>query len=160
MAVKWAPFIAAAGCGPSARGIVESDMRFEHCYRIDEDERVASNDKRACWDDWSTHYTRGQDSSRVRYAAERKQVLDGADRPTASVVTATTATPVSAYTPPAAIEEPKAERTGTDVALRDPVECKSACLHALGACLAMCVPGTECASVCQSSRHKCEHACE
>ncbi|MFI5302956.1 MAG: hypothetical protein ACHREM_33105 [Polyangiales bacterium] len=150
----------AIGCGPSARGIVESDMRFEHCYRIDEDTHVATNDKRACWTEWSAHYSRGQDGSRVRYADERRSVLEGAERPAPVGATATTATPTSAYVPPVSTEEPKAMRSGSELPLRDPAECRADCLHSLGACLALCVPGTDCAPLCNVSRTKCEHACE
>ena len=67
-----------AGCGISMRYVVESDMRFEHCYRLDEDARTPLETKRQCWGEWTTTYQKGQDRSRVAYATERLRVLDSA----------------------------------------------------------------------------------
>ena len=55
-------------------------MRFERCYRIDDDPNAPLPDKRSCWLDWTTNYTRGQERSRVRYAKERLQTLETAAR--------------------------------------------------------------------------------
>jgi hypothetical protein len=70
-------------CGPSYRTVVEGDMRFEHCYTIDEDGRTSVEQKRTCWRSWTARYTRGQDPARVKYAKDRIEVLDGVAAPTA-----------------------------------------------------------------------------
>ena len=98
------PFL--TSCGPSMRTLVESDMRFEHCYRIDDDPTAAMPKKRACWHDWVNRYTRGQDKNRVDYARERLRVLELS--PTAGAPaqpTTTIASPqpaVNPYAPPPA----------------------------------------------------------
>ncbi len=97
---------ASLGCGASMRTVVESDMRFEHCYRIDDDASAPAESKRGCWHDWVSHYTRGQDRNRVDYAKERLRVLSLA--PVTSPVAQPTSTmagpkPSSPYAPPPAI---------------------------------------------------------
>lgn len=97
---------ASLGCGASMRTVVESDMRFEHCYRIDDDGAAPAEAKRGCWHDWVSHYTRGQDRNRVDYAKERLRVLSLA--PVTSPVAQPSSTmagpkPSSPYAPPPAI---------------------------------------------------------
>jgi len=62
-------------CGPSFQAIYEGDVRFEHCYAVDESKRAAGPEKLACWHDWLTTYTYGQTADRVEYAAARYHSL-------------------------------------------------------------------------------------
>lgn len=64
-----------AGCGPSFQAIYEGDVRFEHCYALDENSSVALRQKSDCWTDWLQHYTYGQTRDRVVYATARARAM-------------------------------------------------------------------------------------
>lgn len=49
----------------------ECDLRFEHCYAIDQDASAAPDAKKGCWRDWLHGYTYGQSRDRIEYAAAR-----------------------------------------------------------------------------------------
>ncbi len=66
---------AVASCGPSFQIIYEGDVRFEHCYAVDESATTAMKDKAACWRDWMKNYTYGQTRDRIEYAAARQYAL-------------------------------------------------------------------------------------
>jgi hypothetical protein len=148
-------FVAVAGCGPSLKTLVESDMRFEHCYRIDEDTRVPIDQKRACWSDWNKRYSRGQDRSRIAYAKDRMAVLNGAAVMVAPPASAAACpTPSSPYAPPPqmAVKEPEASPPSSQA-------CNDACTKAWKTCVSPCGKGAECFSQCDASFKGCMKAC-
>jgi hypothetical protein len=72
--------LAADACGPSVSSIYEANVRFEHCYRLDLDERVAPGHRSTCWREWSQRYTYGQTRDRLEYARRRISTLASGDR--------------------------------------------------------------------------------
>ncbi|HZU85234.1 MAG TPA: hypothetical protein VE987_20015, partial [Polyangiaceae bacterium] len=60
----------AAACGPSFQAVYECDVRFEHCYALDQ-EPAPADAKKQCWREWLHGYTYGQPRDRVEYAATR-----------------------------------------------------------------------------------------
>lgn len=64
-----------AACSLTYQSVYEGDVRFEHCYRLDDERQVPIADKRQCWRDWSQKYTYGQKRDRVEYALGRERTL-------------------------------------------------------------------------------------
>jgi hypothetical protein len=64
-----------AACSPTYQSVYEGDVRFEHCYRVDEERQVPITDKLQCWRDWSRRYGYGQSRDRIGYALAREQTL-------------------------------------------------------------------------------------
>jgi hypothetical protein len=60
----------AAGCGPSFQAVYEGDVRFEHCYALDQTTAPVEA-RKECWRDWLHVYTYGQSSDRIEFAAAR-----------------------------------------------------------------------------------------
>ena len=67
--------VTVASCGPSFQIIYEGDVRFEHCYAVDESATTPMKDKADCWRDWMKSYTYGQTRDRIEYAAARQYAL-------------------------------------------------------------------------------------
>ncbi len=65
----------ALACGPSFQAVYEGNVRFEHCYALEENPQTAMPEKAACWQDWSHNYTFGQTRDRVHYATSRYVAL-------------------------------------------------------------------------------------
>ncbi|HMJ54398.1 MAG TPA: hypothetical protein VK540_20090 [Polyangiaceae bacterium] len=63
------------GCSPTYQSLYEGDVRFEHCYRVDEERQAPITDKLQCWRDWTRHYGHGQSRDRVGYALARERTL-------------------------------------------------------------------------------------
>lgn len=150
--------------GVSVRYVVESDMRFEHCYRIDEDPRVSVDDKRACWTDWREKYQRGQDPNRITYVAERLRVLDvSAAKGTPSTPTVAAATaagcplPNSPYAPP-----PPVATSGVSVGMNaapPDVTCSDTCNHDWKSCGPTCSGDLDCLGKCDGKLRTCMKGC-
>lgn len=62
------------GCGPSIQPIHEGGVRFEHCYRLDLDPKIAPAHRHACWQQWLEVYSFGQSRDRLEYS--RRRLLD------------------------------------------------------------------------------------
>lgn len=69
---------AGTACGPSFQVVYEGDLRFEHCYALDENPNVLMQQKSDCWSDWLKHYTYGQTRDRVEFAAIRFRAISRA----------------------------------------------------------------------------------
>ena len=69
------PVVVGLGCGPSFQAVYEGDVRFEHCYAVDENPSLSMPQKEACWKDWLAHYTYGQTRDRVAYAYARSRAM-------------------------------------------------------------------------------------
>jgi len=155
-------------CGSvSVRYAVESDMRFEHCYRIDEDPRVAVGDKRACWTEWRDKYQRGQDSNRLTYVAERLHALGGTtagasatSTPAIAAAAATTAAcplPNSPYAPP-----PPLATSGLTIRVTAPppdVTCGDSCNRDWKSCSPTCGGDADCLGKCDGKLRTCMKGC-
>lgn len=75
----------AIGCGPGLEQMHESTLRFEHCYRLDMDSRIAPPHREHCWRDWTETYASGQTLDRVEYARRRISQLESGDSAIISV---------------------------------------------------------------------------
>jgi hypothetical protein len=97
-----AAVLAAGGCTASYRNAYDGDVRFEHCYRLDEEHAVSVEDKRGCWQRYNRESTFGQPRDRIEYGRAREHALAlGAAPPTARAAGAgAPPTPTSAFAPP------------------------------------------------------------
>jgi hypothetical protein len=71
-------FVASA-CGPSISSVYEGNIRFEHCYRLDMDPKIATSHRQACWEEWMHRYTYGQTRDRLEYARRRVKAIQSGD---------------------------------------------------------------------------------
>ena len=70
---------AVAACGPGLEATHENTLRFEHCYRLDMDRKIAPSHREHCWRDWTETYAEGQPLDRVDYAHRRITQLESGD---------------------------------------------------------------------------------
>lgn len=75
LAAAFSMGLVAVACGPSYQAIHEGDVRFEHCYAIDEGAAASMDDKSKCWHEYRENYAFGQARDRLTYAARREQLL-------------------------------------------------------------------------------------
>lgn len=68
--------VTALACGPSAQLLYEGNVRFEHCHRLDFDQRIAPSHRKTCWQEWVSTYSRGQTRDRIEYARRRIAALE------------------------------------------------------------------------------------
>jgi hypothetical protein len=57
------------------QSVYEGDVRFEHCYRVDEERNIAIAEKMQCWRDWTQRFHYGQSRDRISYALARQRTL-------------------------------------------------------------------------------------
>jgi hypothetical protein len=173
-----APF---AACSLSYQSVYEGDVRFEHCYRLDEERQVPIGDKRLCWHDWTQKYTYGQTRDRIEYALTRERALGQAQAsgersapPGASTALNANASPqpTSAFAPPpptmtrdAGVD---ADRPQTMATLVQPAigplpsapgaNCGGTCGKTWVVCQEQCKGGT-CQTGCDERYKNCMRAC-
>jgi hypothetical protein len=63
------------GCSLTYQSLYEGDARFEHCYRLDEEKQIPTQEKQRCWHEWSAKHTYGQSRDRIEYAIARERAL-------------------------------------------------------------------------------------
>jgi hypothetical protein len=172
-----------AACGPSFQAVYEGDVRFEHCYALDENAASDMRLKADCWRDWMKNYTYGQTRDRVEYAAARHYALSIAPNSPSdealmeaapgggirkNVITAPM--PTSVYAPPpntipvevdgGAKEPPKdvPKEPPKDASKRAPgFECGDACSGAWSTCKDGCT-GKTC-ELCDATYRACMSDC-
>jgi hypothetical protein len=165
---------AAVACGPSFQAVYECDVRFEHCYAIDQG-AGGINAKKACWREWLQSYTYGESRDRVEYAATRLSelsldpTLPSVDRDVRPVRAHNVAAPVptNAFAPPpnlaehAQVDPPAASASSTVAAHSAPhapgEDCTQACQDKWKGCRETCKDGA-CAA-CDRSYRGCVPAC-
>jgi hypothetical protein len=162
--------LGAGGCGPSYQAIYECDVRFEHCYAIDES-AVSTEAKKQCWRDWLRGYTYGQSGDRIEFAAARVSELS-LDPTLPSVESrevrpgkrSAALVPTNAFAPPPKLAEhsvasaPPAA-TVEEVVVRAPgSECTDACAQSWRACHDSC-KGNPCEDNCSKAYRACVPAC-
>ncbi|MBI2390226.1 MAG: hypothetical protein HYV09_11610 [Deltaproteobacteria bacterium] len=154
--------LAPAACGPSMRHLVEGDMRFEHCYRIDDDPTTPLQNKRSCWATWTAQYTKGQDRSRVSYAKQRVRVLDGALAGAPAPAPVAVPPPSSPYAPPPAVAPKSGEMSGdVAAATAGPTthSCTEACTKTWRTCASPCGTTIGCVTDCDERFRTCVKTC-
>lgn len=77
----------ALGCGASFESLYESEVRFEHCYRLDLEEQAAPTHRLFCWQEWLETYSLDQSRDRIDYSRRRIAALSNGDlsRPTLQI---------------------------------------------------------------------------
>jgi hypothetical protein len=145
-------------CGPSFQAVYECDVRFEHCYALDQEATAPPESKKACWRDWLHGYTYGQPRDRVEYAATRFSELSldptlpkvETEAPKHVHAMAVPA-PTNAFAPPPQVADhgPPPEGSASPAA-----PAKSATPVAAHA------PGEECAENCSSYWNACHKTCK
>lgn len=150
-------------CGPSFQAVYECDVRFEHCYALDQEETAPPEAKKACWREWLHGYTYGQPRDRVEYAATRFSELSldptlpkvEAETPPRRAHAMAVPAPTNAFAPPPQVAErgtPAGESSASP-----PTPAKSAPTVATAAARA---PGEECAESCASYWNACHKSCK
>jgi hypothetical protein len=71
--------LSAFACGPGLEAVHESNLRFEHCYRLDMDGRIAAPHREHCWRDWTVEYSYDQPLDHIEYARRRIVALESGD---------------------------------------------------------------------------------
>lgn len=152
----------ALACGPSYQMVYECDVRFEHCYAIDQGAGV-SDAKKDCWRDWLHGYTYGQSRDRVEFAATRFSELSldttlptvdvqgprprRPDRPVAAPV------PTNAFAPPPNISDGHSgpEPPASAAAAREVSPVRASVPQR---------PGADCAEICGDKWSTCRASCK
>ena len=171
----------ACGCSPAYQSVYEGDVRFEHCYRVDEERHVAIQDKLQCWRDWTHRYRHGQSRDRISYARARVRTLEqafaagqqAAPRGAAGDLTAhALPQPTNAFAPPPptmtpanAATEGRAANQATRVSREGAEDAGTrveASLVADGETNAALVdaPGASCAGACGKAWGTCKQPCK
>jgi hypothetical protein len=140
-------------CGPSFQAVYEGDVRFEHCYALDQ-RPVGEAARKECWRDWLFGYTYGQSRDRVEYAAARyselslDRTLPSEDTASARPPRASGPIPTSAFAPLPNLAE--------HALVDPPVEVKPAPVVAA----VVRAPGEECAMGCGATWKACHEVCK
>lgn len=79
------PAVGGVGCGPGLEMRHEANLRFEHCYRLDMDPRIARPHREHCWRDWTARYAVDQPLDRIEYARRRIADMESGDSSTVSI---------------------------------------------------------------------------
>lgn len=163
-------------CGPSFQAVYECDVRFEHCYALDQEPAAPADAKKACWRDWLHGYTYGQPRDRVEYAATRFSELSldptlpkvETEEPRHVHAMAVPA-PTNAFAPPPNVAErgappgegsasPARTSSPSPVAARAPGEdCAESCASYWSACHKTCKDGA--CDACDKAYRLCVPAC-
>jgi hypothetical protein len=150
-------------CGPSFQAVYECDVRFEHCYAMDQGQ-VAPDDKKACWRDWLHGYTYGQPRDRVEYAESRYSELSldpslprqdvKEARPRLAMRSSAAPLPADAFKPPPNVVDGHDAGAGVlDVPAAAPVPSARDGKAARA-------PGAECADGCSRRWTSCRGSCK
>ena len=145
--------VGAVACGPSFQAVYECDVRFEHCYALDQ-RAVSPDAKKECWREWLHGYTYGQSRDRVEYAATRFSELsldptlptEERDLPKRARTMAAPV-PTNAFAPPPST----AERSAASASPAQSVVPRSAGNNA---------PGEDCAVGCADYWKACHQTCK
>lgn len=130
---------ALSGCGASFESLYESEVRFEHCYRLDLELQAAPTHRLFCWQEWLETYAVDQSRDRLEYAERRVLALRNGDisRPTLQIGGTPKRSGVAELPRDSTVAPPSIVPTGGE-----PVDatqtCQNACSDALNACRSLC----------------------
>jgi hypothetical protein len=143
--------------------VYECDVRFEHCYALDQS-AVQPDAKKDCWRDWLHGYTYGQSRDRIEFAATRFSELSldptlpnedvrgprprRPERPVAAPV------PTSAFAPPPNVAEGHIAQESSSSPVKTGT--KDTSVHAA----APQAPGADCAQTCGEKWNACRATCK
>lgn len=154
---------AGLACGPSLETMHESNLRFEHCYRLDMDPKIAISHRELCWRDWTEIYASGQPMDRIEYARRRIVALDSGDARLVTIVTSPKSqgrvfteiggpaadTPMAAPAPTSAHEPPPKTEPAPKVEQPKPEPAPG-----------LARPGDACGNECTGTFSECNRLCE
>lgn len=147
----------ALGCGASFESLYESEVRFEHCYRLDLEEHAAPTHRLFCWQEWLETYSLDQSRDRIEYSRRRVHALSSGDvsRPTLQVGSGSGRSAAQGALPDnASVAPPSVVRADTP-APREP-SCADACLTAFSLCRQSCEGACDgCAADYQACSQRC-----
>lgn len=175
------------GCGASYQAVYEGEVRFEHCYRLDEDPEIPLMQRRECWREWTKFYTFGQTRDRLEYALRRQRELtakienpnasndSSAETPPPEAEPLAAPAPTSPFAPPPRVQAEQADAGSQKQAL-DPAElldmitsgqlpptqpCVIQCLSRWRSCTRTCDPENdgECRKSCDAAYKACGARC-
>jgi hypothetical protein len=151
--------VGAMACGPSFQAVYEGDVRFEHCYALDQGP-VSADAKKECWSGWLHDYTYGQSRDRVEYAGTRfselslDPTLPTEEHQVKHAQIQASPVPTSAFAPPPSTAE-RVTTEATATATLPPAPGR-----APGAAAAVRAPGAECAEGCSGYWTTCKTSCK
>lgn len=173
-----------SGCGASYQALYEGEVRFEHCYRLDEEPSVPLTQRRECWREWTQFYTYGQTRDRIEYALMRQRALSAAsggagvppgggdpDGGVAPTPTLAAPPPTNLFAPPPQVESaaPKVvpvdagpTTTSRPTSPEDLLDMVTSGNAPPGqACLLRCVSAWKtCAGICLNDNARCRATCD
>jgi hypothetical protein len=164
---------AAVACGPSFQAVYECDVRFEHCYALDESP-AAPGSKQECWRGWLRSYTYGQSRDRVEYAATRfsqlslgpslpsEELRDARPRRRSSNVAAPV--PTNAFAPPPNLAASVSASATTPPPVREAArapgaDCSDGCMQHWTLCREDCKDGERACLECDRRYRACVPSC-
>lgn len=145
--------LSALACGPSFQAVYEGDVRFEHCYALDQGPAPADA-KKECWRDWLHGFTYGQSRDRVEYAGTRfselslDRTLPSEDVKHPRAMAAAVPVPTNAFAPPPSLAEKHEPVEPAPTASIAPVRFTAR------------PPGEECAETCSGTWKSCRTSCK
>jgi hypothetical protein len=161
----------------------ESNVRFEHCYRLDMDPKIAATHRYKCWSSWSERYAYGQSRDRREYARRRIIALESGDierinvhhmpnrrerifsetGPAAEPAGSPAApAPTSAHAPPPAlapVQPPPTATTPTTAKDLPGTTCTRACEKTYRTCQAACGDDVDACTKCREDYRSCMRRC-
>lgn len=175
------------GCGASYQAIYEGEVRFEHCYRLDEDPEIPLTQRRECWREWTKFYTFGQTRDRLEYALRRQRELTAkienpnadddslAETPALEAKPLVAPAPTSPFAPPPRVQDEQPD-AGSQKGALEPAElldmltsgrvpptqpCVIQCLSRWRRCTETCGPenNEECRKGCDATYKACGTRC-
>lgn len=166
------------GCGPGLEMKHESNLRFEHCYRLDMDPRIAWQHREHCWRDWTERYTVDQPLDRIEYARRRIADMESGETRVLSIheaprprdrVFAEVGTegetpmaapaPTSAHAPPPKTEPVAPPPPPPSASVRPGSSCAEECGKAGDACDRLCAAKQADCATCREDYRACMRRC-
>ena len=150
--------LAAVACGPSFQAVYEGDVRFEHCYALDQGP-ASADVKKECWQGWLHDYTYGQSRDRVEYAGLRfselslDPTLPSEDIQVKHARIMASPVPTSAFAPPPSTAERVTAESSASAATSKPPPHEAAVAAARA-------PGEECSEGCSGNWKTCKAGCK
>jgi len=150
--------LACGACGPSFQAIYEGDVRFEHCYALDQSPSNVEA-KKECWRSWLHDDTYGQSRDRVEYAGLRfselslDPTLPSEDIQVKHARIMASPVPTSAFAPPPSTAERVTAESTASAATSKPPPHEAAAVAARA-------PGEECSEGCSGSWKTCRQGCK
>jgi hypothetical protein len=148
--------LAVVACGPSFQAVYECDVRFEHCYALDQG-TVPPDAKKQCWREWLHGYTYGQSGDRIEYAAARFSELSL--DPTLPKVESVEARPMRRSASPVPTNAFAPPPNVAEHALADAAAPVSAVTADAVREVVTRAPGSECAEGCARGWRSCHESC-